>query len=108
MTRAQLLPLPPAELRRIQLKHHVALAALRGGQADVAQLATLMNAIYLTYFLDRTDPAPPRRAEAAVNQCVARAERGEPWAVTDLERAAIEQLQRASTADPIMSPIPAG
>lgn len=40
LTRAQLLPIPAAELRRIQLKHHVALAALRNANDDVAQLAT--------------------------------------------------------------------
>ncbi|OXJ06666.1 hypothetical protein [Burkholderia sp. HI2500] len=129
LTRAQLLPLPPAELRRIQLKHHVALAALRAENADAAQLATLLNAIYLAYFLDPADPASCRRAESAVNQCATRADQGEPWALTDLERAAIEhvltrldaqlaavpmhrylaafeQLQRVTTADAIASPIP--
>ncbi|MGU7844012.1 hypothetical protein ACV22V_31695 [Burkholderia sp. AW33-5] len=131
LTKAQLLPLPAAELRRIQLKHHLALAALRDAHADVAQLATLLNAIYLAYFLDPVNPAPCRRAEAAIHDCVERAERGEPSALTDLERAAVEhalarldaqlaavpmhhyvaafeRLQRVSAADAIASPIPAG
>jgi hypothetical protein len=131
LTRAQLLPIPTGELRRIQLKHHVALAALRDANDDVAQLATLMNAIYLAYFLDPIDPGPYRRAEAALQACVDRAERSEPSALTDLERAtvehalarldaqlaavpmhrylaAFEQLQRVTTAEVVVSPIPAG
>ncbi len=131
LTRAQLLPIPAAELRRIQLKNHLALAALRDAHADVAQLATLLNAIYLAYCLDPANPAPCQRAEAAIHDCVDRADRGEPSALTDLERAAIEhvlarldaqlaevpmhryvaafeRLQRVSTADAIASPIPAG
>ncbi|HDR9497176.1 hypothetical protein LGM57_33980 [Burkholderia cepacia] len=131
LTKAQLLPIPAGELRRIQLKHHVALAALRDANDDVAQLATLMNAIYLAYFLDPIDPGPYRRAEAALQDCVDRAERGEPSALTDLERAAVEQvlarldaqlaavpmhcyvaaferLQRVTTAELVVSPIPAG
>ncbi|WP_234420882.1 hypothetical protein [Burkholderia oklahomensis] len=131
LTRAQLLPLPIAELRRIQLKHHVALAALRDGQAGAAQLATLLNAIYLAYFLDPANPASCRRAEAAIHHCADRAERGEPLALDDLERAAVahvlarldtqlaavpmhyyvaafERLQCVTTSDAIASPIPAG
>lgn len=131
LTKAKLLPIPAAELRRIQLKHHLALAALRDAHADVAQLATLLNAIYLAYFLDPVDPEPCRRAEAAIHDCIDRAERGGPSVLSDLERAAVEhalarldaqlaavpmhryvaafeQLQRATTAEAIASPIPAG
>lgn len=129
LTRAQLLPIPAAELRRIQLKHHVALAAMRNAHDDVAQLATLLNAIYLAYFLDPVEPGPYRRAEAALQDCADRAVRGESGALTDLERAAVEhvlahldaqlaavpmhryvaafeRLQRVTTADTVVSPIP--
>ncbi|RQU98519.1 hypothetical protein DF047_37075 [Burkholderia cenocepacia] len=128
LTRAQLLPIPAAELRRIQLKHHVALATLRDAGNNIAQLATLLNAVYLAYFLDPTEPEQYRRAEAAINDC---ADRTEPMALTDLERAAVEpvlarldtqlaavpmhryvaafeRLQRVTTADTFVSPIPAG
>ncbi|WP_175907505.1 hypothetical protein [Burkholderia seminalis] len=131
LTKAQLLPIPAAELRRIQLKHHVALAALRDVNNDVAQLATLLNAIYLAYFLDPVDLGPFRRAEAAIEDCADRAAGGEPGSLTDLERAAVEhvlarldaqlasvpmhryvaafeQLQRVATADTVVSPIPEG
>ncbi len=66
LTWAQLLPIPAGELRRIQLKHHVALAAQRTANDDVAPLATLLNAIYLAYFLEPTEPGPYRREEAAL------------------------------------------
>lgn len=131
LTRAQLLPIPAGELRRIQLKHHVALPALRNANDDVAQLATLLNAIYLAYFLEPLEPVPYRRAEAALQDCADRAEQGESGALTDLERtavehvlarldaqlaavpmhryvAAFERLQRVTTADTVVSPIPAG
>ncbi|QRR11768.1 hypothetical protein FPJ27_36775 (plasmid) [Burkholderia sp. MS455] len=131
LTKAQLLPIPAGELRRIQLKYHVALAALRDAHDDVAQLATLMNAITLAYFLDPIDPGPYRRAEAALRECVGRAERGESSALTDLERAtvehglarldaqlaavpmhryvaAFERLQRVTAAEVVVSPLPAG
>lgn len=131
LTRAQLLPIPAAELRRIQLKHHAALAALRDANDDVAQLATLLNAIYLAYFLDPTEPGPYRRAETGLQDCAGRAARGESGALTDLERAAVEhvlarldaqlaavpmhryvaafeRLQRVTTAETVVSPIPVG
>ncbi len=123
LTRAQLLPIPTGELRRIQLKHHVALAALRDANDDVAQLATLLNAIYLAYFLDSTEAALYRRAEAALQDCADRAERGESGALEhvlarlDAQLAAVpmhryiaafERLQRVTTADTVVSPIPAG
>ncbi|MBJ9672428.1 hypothetical protein I5693_33230 [Burkholderia cenocepacia] len=131
LTKAQLLPIPAAELRRIQLKHHVALAALRDANDDVAQVATLLNAIYLAYFLDPAEPGPYRRAETALQDCADRAARGESSVLTDLERAAVEyvlahldaqlaavpmhryiaafeRLQRVTTADTVVSPIPAG
>ncbi|WP_175701005.1 hypothetical protein [Burkholderia ambifaria] len=131
LTKGQLLPIPAAELRRIQLKYHVALAALRDARDDVAQLATLLNAIYLAYFLEPAEPGPYRRAEAALQDCADRSERGESGALTDLERAAVEhvlarldaqlatvpmhryvaafeRLQRVTMADTVASPVPAG
>ncbi|MCY1263992.1 hypothetical protein D9M68_138100 [compost metagenome] len=91
-SRAQLLALPDAELRRIQLKHHLALATVRDGQPDVAQIATLLNAVYLAFYLEPGEPGPCRRAEAAVHDCIARGDRGGPVRLTDLERAAIEHV----------------
>ncbi|RQQ07107.1 hypothetical protein DF107_31670 [Burkholderia stagnalis] len=81
--------------RRLSLKHHLALAVLRDGRGDVEALATLVNVLYLAYFLRAAgdaEHAPYRRAETALDQCAARAERGEPWSLTHDEHTALEQL----------------
>ncbi|OXJ22510.1 hypothetical protein CFB82_40470 [Burkholderia sp. HI2714] len=101
LTKAQLLPLPADQVRRLSLKHHLALAGLRDGHGELDVIGTLLHVLYLAYFLrDAGDADPDRyyRAEAALDQCVARAERGEPWTLTDDERMAIEQLVVAHDA----------
>ncbi|WP_260866176.1 hypothetical protein [Burkholderia gladioli] len=92
LTKAKLLPIPAGELRRIQFKHHVALAALHDIDEGIAQLATLVNAIYMAYLLDPNDPVPYRQAETALLDYSHRAERGEPGMLTDFERAAVEHV----------------
>ncbi|MBN3786127.1 hypothetical protein [Burkholderia sp. Ac-20353] len=95
LTKAQLLPLPADQVRRLSLKHHLALAVLRDGRGDLEAIGTLLNVLYLAYFLhgaDDPDSACYRLAEAALDQCVARAERGASWTVTAGERAALEPL----------------
>lgn len=105
LTKAKLLPIPAGELRRIQLKHHLALAALHDIDEGIAQLATLVNAIYVAYLLDSNDPVPYRPAETALLDYFDRAERGEPGMLTDFERAAVEhvltRLDAALAAVPI-------
>ncbi|KVP28921.1 hypothetical protein [Burkholderia ubonensis] len=101
LTKAQLLPLPAEQARRLSLKNHLALACLRDGHGDLDVIGTLLHVLYLAYFLhDAGDPDPDRyrRAEAALDQCVSRAERSEPWTLTDVERAAVEQLVIAHDA----------
>ncbi|WP_344676357.1 hypothetical protein [Paraburkholderia graminis] len=46
-----LLPLPAAEVRRISLKNHLALAVLRDSRGAIEQLATLLNVVFVAYFL---------------------------------------------------------
>ncbi|RQP98864.1 hypothetical protein [Burkholderia stagnalis] len=95
LTKAQLLPLPADQVRRLSLKHHLALAVLRDGRGDFDAIATLVNTLYLAYFLGAVGDAELagfRRAETALNQCVARAERGEPWSLPDDARTVLEQL----------------
>ncbi|MGZ2749964.1 hypothetical protein [Burkholderia stagnalis] len=103
LTKAQLLPLPADQVRRLSLKHHVSLTMLRDGRGDLEVIATLLHVLYLGYFLrdavaGHADPDCARRSEAALDQCVARAERGEPWTLTDEEHAAIAQLVIAHDA----------
>ncbi|KVE22190.1 hypothetical protein WI92_22550 [Burkholderia vietnamiensis] len=108
LTKAQLLPLPAAQVRRQSLKHHLALAVLRDGRGDLEAIATLVNMLYLAYFLRAVGDAELdgyRRAEAALNQCVARAERGEPWSLIDDERTVLEQLVVTHDAQLAVTPV---
>ncbi|RQS16708.1 hypothetical protein DIE06_20275 [Burkholderia sp. Bp8998] len=90
-----LLPLPAVEARHLSLKHHVALASLRAGRADVDAIATVMNVVYLAFFLrdanDR-DVSPYRAAEAALNAIVERVRRAQAGEPNDDERAALERI----------------
>ncbi|WP_175748858.1 hypothetical protein [Burkholderia pyrrocinia] len=93
LTKAQLLPLPIEQVRRLSLKHHLALAALCGGCGDVESIATLSNMLALAFYLRADGEAELYRcADTALAQCIARAERGDPWTLTDAERAALEAL----------------
>ncbi|RQX90168.1 hypothetical protein [Burkholderia stagnalis] len=106
LSKAQLLPLPADQVRRLSLKHHLALAVLRDGRGDVEAIVTLLNVLYLAYFLGGSrDPDRYRRAEVALDQCVVRAERGEPWSLTSDERATLAQL--VTTHDAQLAAMPA-
>ncbi|AOK06000.1 hypothetical protein LGM90_29220 [Burkholderia sp. AU28942] len=99
LSKAQLLPLPTADVQRLSMKHHLALAALRTGHADVEPIATLMNVVYLAFFLrDRGDRdlARYRDAETVLANLIARVDAGDgapgAGALTDAERAALARL----------------
>ncbi|WP_322026380.1 hypothetical protein [Burkholderia sp. BCC1977] len=97
LTKSLLLPLPAQEAQRLALKHHLALAMLGQGCGNLEQFATLLNVVYIAFFLrdakaGSIDPTLYKRAEAALNQCVLRAEQGQPWILADKERDIIEQL----------------
>ncbi|WP_080422578.1 hypothetical protein [Burkholderia ubonensis] len=93
LTKAQLLPLPADQVRRLSLKHHCALAALCAGCGGVEAIATLSNMLALAFYLRANDDAERYRcADIALTHCIARAERGEPWTLTDAERTALETL----------------
>lgn len=90
-----LLPLPAAQVRRISLKNHLALAVLRDGRGTIEQLATLLNVVFVAYFLCDCRPGditPYTDAEAALNQCTRRAERGEPPTPDAGEAALLERV----------------
>jgi len=100
-----LLPLPAAEVRRMSLKNHLALAVLCAGRGTIEQLATLLNVVFVTHFLCDCGPddiTPYTAAEDVLNRCTRRAERGEPLTpdaseATPLERViAIHDAQLAS------------
>ncbi|WP_419689943.1 hypothetical protein ACN22W_36305 [Burkholderia theae] len=93
LTKAQLLPLPADQVRRLSLKHHLALATLVSGHGDVDAIVTLSNVLQLAGYLGAgSEVESYRRAEVALDQCVTRAEQGEPWTLMNAERAALGAL----------------
>lgn len=92
-----LLPLPSAKVRALSLEHHHALAALRSGHGNNAQICCLLRAVYLAFFMrDRAAPDVEiehfRRAESVLERCITRAERGERWWLLDTERSIVERV----------------
>ncbi|MFL9876685.1 hypothetical protein [Paraburkholderia megapolitana] len=101
--KAMLLPLSTDHVRRLQLQHHLALAALASERGDVEQLACLTGVLHLSYFL--RDPGAQdeglallQHAETALDACLARAAQGEAWSLQTDEQAALAQLLVAHDA----------
>jgi hypothetical protein len=66
LTKEWLLPMPPAQVRSISLKYHLALVAMRGGHGDVEMLRRLQTAVYLVFLLSELADAP----DAQIALCV--------------------------------------
>jgi hypothetical protein len=66
MTKAWLLPMPPARVRSISLKYHLALVAMRGGHGDLEMLRRLQTAVYLVFLLSDLADVP----DAQIALCV--------------------------------------
>lgn len=92
-----LLPLPTQQVRALSLESHMALALLRSGKGRFEQMLCLLRAIYMAFFL-RAPGAPDagldlyRKADDAMAECNARADRGEPWRLLDDEAATVERV----------------
>ncbi|CAB3753277.1 hypothetical protein GQ57_19230 [Burkholderia sp. MSh2] len=95
LTKAMLLPLATDRVRQLQLKHHFALAAMRGEHGDIQSLGTLVNVLYLAFHLrdvaGEADVAFYRGVEAILDAYAERAE-SDDWTLLDAERGALEQL----------------
>lgn len=97
LSKEMLLPLPLARTRALSLEHHLALATIATGHGNVDLMVCLMKAVYTAFYLCDEPPASAddpefQRAEAALAQCITRAERGETWAMLDREKTAIERI----------------
>ncbi|KVD67935.1 hypothetical protein WI88_33155 [Burkholderia ubonensis] len=97
LTRDMLLPLPTEKIRALSLENHLALATVRGGRGDLDQVSCLVRVVYLAFYLrDATSTGADfdlyRRAEAALNACVTRAEQGERCLLLDHELATVERI----------------
>ncbi|WP_063808157.1 hypothetical protein [Burkholderia cepacia] len=89
LSKAQLLPLPAAQTRRLSLKHHLALTCLAAGQGGIESLSTLSNVIDIAQRIENTQVPALEKAAAAIESCVARAERDQRFTLTEVERTAI-------------------
>ncbi|WP_342613500.1 hypothetical protein [Burkholderia ambifaria] len=89
LSKAQLLPLPTDQVRRLSLKHHLALTCLAAGQGGVESLSTLSNVVDIAQRIDNINATVLEKAHVAVDSCVARAEREQRFMLTETEHAAI-------------------
>ncbi|WP_244104831.1 hypothetical protein [Burkholderia sp. Bp9031] len=92
-----LLPLPLARTRALSLEHHLALATTAAGHGNADSMICLLKADYTVFYLrndmaERADDLPFQHAEAALERCIARTERGETWIRLDQDKAAIERF----------------
>lgn len=95
--KSMLLPLPPARIQALSLEHHLAVETIASGHGNVDLLVCLLKAVYTAWYLRAETPAgedirPFQRAEAGLERCIARAERGETWAMFDADKTAIEEV----------------
>ncbi|WP_175947863.1 hypothetical protein [Burkholderia pyrrocinia] len=92
-----LLPLSTEKVRSLSLENHMALAVVRSGNGDCDQVTCLLRVVYLAFYM-RNETASGldlelyRRAEAVLDACIARAERGEPWVLRKDELSDVERV----------------
>lgn len=103
LTKEMLLPLSTEKVRSLSLENHMALAVVRSGNGNCDQVVCLLRVVYLAFFMrgetaSGTDLDLYRRAEAALDACIARAERGEAWALREDELADVERVLVAHDA----------
>lgn len=97
LTKEMLLPLSTEKVRALSLENHVALAVIRSGNGDCDQIICLLRVVYLAFYM-RNETASGsdldlyRRAEAVLDACIARAERGETWTLREDEMSDVERV----------------
>ncbi|KWE70433.1 hypothetical protein WL77_11490 [Burkholderia ubonensis] len=92
-----LLPLSTEKVRALSLENHMALAVVRSGNGDCDQVICLLRVVYLAFFMrgetaSGSDLDLYRRAEAVLDICIGRAERGEAWTLREDELADVERV----------------
>ncbi len=97
LTKEMLLPLSTEKVRALSLENRMALAMVRSGNGGCDQVVCLLRVVYLAFFM-RTETASGtdldlyRLAEAVLEACIARAERGEAWTLREDELADVEHV----------------
>ncbi|WP_076904202.1 hypothetical protein [Burkholderia pseudomallei] len=97
LTKELLLPLSTEKVRALSLENHMALAVVRSGNGDCDQVISLLRVVYLAFFMrgetaSGADLDLYRRAEAVLDVCIGRAERGEAWTLREDELADVERV----------------
>ncbi|MGN3963884.1 hypothetical protein ACS0ZG_11290 [Burkholderia gladioli] len=92
-----LLPLSTEKVQSLSLEHHMALAVVCSGNGNCDQVICLLRVVYLSFFMrSETDSGSDlglyRRAEAVLEGCIARAERGEEWRLPEGELVGVERV----------------
>ncbi|WP_232450820.1 hypothetical protein [Burkholderia ubonensis] len=97
LTKEMLLPLSTEKVRALSLENHMALAAVRSGNGDCDQVVCLLRVVYFAFFMrgetaSGSDLDLYRRAEAVLDVCIGRAERGGAWTLREDELADVERV----------------
>ena len=97
LSKELLLPMSIERVRALSLENHLALATVCAGRGHADQVIHLFRTVYLAFLLREETAAGEgtelyRAAEAALDACFERGERGERWLLLDRERAAIERV----------------
>ncbi|WP_082754493.1 hypothetical protein [Burkholderia savannae] len=92
-----LLPLSTEKVRSLSLEHHMALAVVRSGNGECDQVVCLLRVVYLAFFMrseatSGSDLNLYQRAEAVLDACISRAERGEAWTLREGELVDVERV----------------
>lgn len=87
-SKAELLPLPASLVRDISLENHLTLATMRAGHGTAETMIALLRVLYLAYFvveseLSAADHGLFLEVEAALQQCIEAAGKGQAWQVSD-------------------------
>ncbi|OJA48915.1 hypothetical protein BGV68_26395, partial [Burkholderia ubonensis] len=85
------------KVRALSLENHMALAVVRSGNGDCDQVVCLLRVVYFAFFMrgetaSGSDLDLYRRAEAVLDVCIGRAERGGAWTLREDELADVERV----------------
>jgi hypothetical protein len=97
LSKSSLLPMSAQSARDMSLSHHLALAACRGDCGKRHQINELVRSVYMAYYLQRVGFGDMpfecfERAEAALENTLAVAERSAKWVVDEEDTLVIERL----------------
>jgi hypothetical protein len=96
-TRAQLLPLPAADVARLAMESHMSLALFRCASGSFEHLGVLARTVFLAWLIERgnghtPEVAPFHATDAALDACAQRGVDGGLWVLDEREAACVAPL----------------